>query len=172
MLEWEFKKVPIGKLKVQDANPRQISVHDAKNLQASIETFGMCEPIVVNADMTIIGGHQRYRTAKKLKHTHVDIFKSRTHLDDKQIKELTIRLNRNCGDWDYDVLADRFDVDDLLSWGMTESDLEIEKICEEKPSKPPKIIIDFAESDHLEDAETKIAELLTAYQGSTYRIKR
>lgn len=58
--------VKLSDLKPAAYNPRTISEDEFKGLQASIVAFGFVEPIVVNKDMTIIGGHQRYQVAKKM----------------------------------------------------------------------------------------------------------
>lgn len=174
MVEWIQKKLPLKKMKIQETNPRVLSKHDAESLSESITQFGLCEPLVVNSDMTIIGGHQRYRTLKKLGYKDAPVYMPSEKLDDEQVRELTIRLNRNHGEWNFDMLADRYDVDELLEWGMTEEDLDIQlQVEEDKQSeKPSQIIISFCDQEHIQDAETKISEILTAYQGATYRIKK
>ena len=59
-----IKKIQINKLKPATYNPRQISTKQYNDLKESIETFGLVDPIIVNNDMTIIGGHQRYKIWK------------------------------------------------------------------------------------------------------------
>ena len=53
-------------------------------------------------------------------------------LDEKEVEELNIRLNKNTGDWDFDVLANEFEMGDLLDWGFTEIDLGLYPEDEEK----------------------------------------
>ena len=46
-------------------------------------------------------------------------------LTDKEVEELNIRLNKNTGNWDFDALANRFEVPDLLEWGFDERELQL-----------------------------------------------
>lgn len=57
---------PIQKLKPAEYNPRVISGDEFEGLKESIKTFGLVDPIIVNKDMTIIGGHQRVKAAEAL----------------------------------------------------------------------------------------------------------
>ena len=68
----KIEKIEISKLKPAKYNPRQISTKQYNYLKKSLSKFSLVEPIVVNKDMTIIGGHQRYKICKELKHTEID----------------------------------------------------------------------------------------------------
>jgi hypothetical protein len=46
-------------------------------------------------------------------------------LDEKEVEELNIRLNKNVGEWDFDTLGNEFETSDLLEWGFTEFQLGI-----------------------------------------------
>ena len=56
----KIRNIEISKLKPATYNPRQITKKQVKDLKESIEKFGVVDPIIVNKDFTIIGGHQRY----------------------------------------------------------------------------------------------------------------
>lgn len=152
-MEWKQKTLKLKDLKENAKNPRRITKHDAEHLQRSITRFGVCEPLVVNTDNTIIGGHQRYRTLKKLGYKEVSVYVPDKMLDDKQADELTIRLNRNSGEFDYDILANKFEVDDLLDWGFSDNelDLNIEAIEGTEP--------DDEEIDPPKEAKSKLGDL-------------
>ena len=83
-------------------NPRKISLKDMEDLVADLREFGFVEPIVVNSDMTIIGGHQRVEAAKKLGMTQVPAFM--VDLMPDKAKVLNIALNKIQGEWDYSKL--------------------------------------------------------------------
>lgn len=121
-MKWHIETVDLSYLKNHARNARKLSKHDADHLEKSIESFGLCEPIVANTDGTIIGGHQRARTLKKLKHKTAEVYFPENPLSDQQVDELNIRLNRNAGEWDFDMLANAWDSDDLLDWGFDTSD--------------------------------------------------
>ena len=121
--------VAVGALKHCEYNPRRLSAHDYKTIKESIETFGFVENIVVNSapdrEGIIIGGNQRFEVAKKLGHKEVPVFY--VNIPDLQKeKELSIRLNHASGEWDFDLLANTFEEEDLLSWGFKEEELGLE----------------------------------------------
>ena len=126
----KIEKIEINKLKPATYNPRQISTKQYKDLKSSVEKFGLVDPIVVNKDFTIIGGHQRYKICKELKHKEIDCVV--LDLSKEEERELNIRLNKNTGDFDMDILANEFDIDELVDWGFKHIDLDIniDKITE------------------------------------------
>ena len=117
----KIESIKINKLKPATYNPRQISTKQYNDLKKSLSKFSLVEPIVVNKDMTIIGGHQRYKICKELKHTEIDCVV--LDLSKEEERELNIRLNKNTGDFDMDILANEFDIDELTDWGFKHIDL-------------------------------------------------
>lgn len=126
MFEWKLEQRSIKDLRENPNNPRNLSKHHAKHLQTSLEKFGVCEPIVITPDGLIIGGHQRCKTLKKLGHKTVAVYVASRDLNEEEIAELTIRLNKNTGDWDSEVLANCWDPKKLLEWGFKEEELDID----------------------------------------------
>ena len=118
----------IKDLKPAAYNPRQISTKQYNDLKASVKKFGLVDPIIVNKDMTVIGGHQRLKICKELKHTEIDCVV--LDLSKEEEKELNIRLNKNTGEFDMDILANEFDIDQLIDWGFKHIDigLNIDKL--------------------------------------------
>jgi ParB-like chromosome segregation protein Spo0J len=113
-------------------NPRQISSKQYKDLKESVKKFGLVDPIIVNKDNTVIGGHQRLKVCKELKYVDVDCVM--LDLSKEEERELNIRLNKNTGDFDMDILANEFDIEELTDWGFKHIDLDvnIDKIEEDK----------------------------------------
>lgn len=66
----KIEYVPIDQLKPAEYNPRQMTEKQAKDLEASIRKFGLPEPLIINRHPDrlniIVGGHQRWRIAKKI----------------------------------------------------------------------------------------------------------
>ena len=83
-------------------NPRKISDWEMRKLMRSIEGFGFVEPVVVNKDMTIIGGHQRVEAAKNLGMEQVPCVL--VDLPKNKEKALNLALNRIGGEWDEAML--------------------------------------------------------------------
>ena len=106
-------------------NPRQLKKEQYQNIKESLQRFGFVDSVIINKNKDrkniIIGGHQRVKVAKDLKYTEVPCLELDLSLDKE--KELNIRLNKNVGEWDYDILANLFDFNDLMDWGFTEDDL-------------------------------------------------
>ena len=157
-----IEKIEINKLKPATYNPRQISTKDFKSLKESINKFGLVDPIIVNKCYTIIGGHQRYKICKDL--DYKDIGCIILDLNKEQERELNIRLNKNTGDFDMDILANEFDIDELVDWGFKHIDLDvnIDKIVEEDNSATITI---------KEDDEIKAQELYNNLKKQGYNVK-
>lgn len=103
----ELKVLPISVLKPAEYNPRKKlkpGDKEYKKIKASIEEFGFADPLVVNSDMTIIGGHQRLTVAVDLGYTEVPC--AVVDVDKDREKALNIALNKITGQWDDQLLAD------------------------------------------------------------------
>lgn len=102
-----FEKHPITALIPADYNPRKkLKPGDPEfeKIKTSIEEFGYTDPIIVNGDMTIIGGHQRWSVLKELGYDEVDCVV--VDVDKQSEKALNIALNKITGAWDNEKLAD------------------------------------------------------------------
>lgn len=121
------KNIAITDLKEAEYNPRQISKDDFQQLCRSIKEFGFAEPLVVNQHPSrmnvVIGGHQRLKAARVLGYTKLPCYL--LNLPEEKERELNVRLNRNTGEFDFDILANNFDLEDLLDWGMTARELDL-----------------------------------------------
>ena len=103
----ELKMLPVDVLKPAEYNPRKKlkpGDKEYEKIKNSIEEFGFADPLVVNADMTIIGGHQRLTVAKNLGYTEVPC--AVVDIDKTREKALNIALNKITGAWDETMLAD------------------------------------------------------------------
>lgn len=178
-MKWNLEKRKVKELYEYAKNARTLTKEQAAHLYASIDKFGLCEPIVINQDGTVIGGHQRLRTMRKMGYKEVDVYVPDTPLGEREVEELNIRLNKNSGDWDWDMLGNAWDVSDLLDWGFTEKEMGIAEDVtsdergndEENKSKSCCMTITFMNADHLQEAENKIATIVDAYPGSSIKVK-
>lgn len=103
----ELKVLPISVLKPAEYNPRKKlkkGDKEYKKIMDSIEEFGFADPLVVNADMTIIGGHQRLTVAMDMGYTEVPC--AVVDIDKTREKALNIALNKITGQWDDNLLAE------------------------------------------------------------------
>lgn len=170
---WTLRVCKLDELIPWTKNPRTITKKQALQLEESIRKFGLCEPLVANKDGTLIGGHQRLATLQRLNYTEACVYFSNTQLSQKEKKELALRLNKNHGDWDYDLLANEFDIEELLALGWEEEELGLFDIPEEEPQKKTscKITITFQNVDDLQEAENKIGAIVDTYPGAFYKVK-
>lgn len=143
MIDWHLEVLAIKDLKDHPKNPRQMSKHFVEKLQQNLKKFGLIDKPIVNKDLTIIGGHQRIKILKKMKAKNVECWMSNRQLEESEIDELCIGLNLHQGEWDWDILADQWNMIDLLNHGFSEDKLM--GICEnddeskEKKSKKLKM---------------------------------
>jgi DNA modification methylase len=115
-----MQKVKIKEVKSNTANPRIIKDAKFKQLVQSIKEFPeMLElrPIVVNADMVVLGGNMRLKACidAGLKEVPIIIADS---LDEAKQKEFIIKDNVGFGEWDWNVLANEWEVEELAEWGL------------------------------------------------------
>lgn len=102
----ELKVLPVSVLKPAAYNPRKKlkpGDKEYEKIKNSIEEFGFADPLVVNSDMTIIGGHQRLNVAIELGYTEVPC--AIVDVDKVREKALNIALNKITGAWDDTLLA-------------------------------------------------------------------
>lgn len=91
--KWTNKIIDISKLKPASYNPRKINRKLKPVFEQNLERFGILEPIVVNADYTIIGGHMRYNLYLEKGDTQVEVSVPDRLLNIEEEKELNIKLN-------------------------------------------------------------------------------
>lgn len=117
--------VPADSLNPAKYNPRRWKDSAVQQLTESIKKFGLVDPLIVNSapnrQNIVIGGHFRLHIAKELGIENVPVVFV-TISDVEREKELNLRLNRNTGDWDLELLKE-FDIEALLDVGFDDSDL-------------------------------------------------
>lgn len=126
----QIEKVKLSSLSSAQYNPRvRLRPGDAEyeKLKRSIETFGYIDPIIINADGTIIGGHQRFYVLQDLGYDEIDVVK--LNLDENEERALNVALNKISGEWDEEKLKDllkglKLDDYDFTLTGFEENELD------------------------------------------------
>jgi hypothetical protein len=121
-LKWNLESISIEKLQGFHKNPRLLTNKAYSDLKASLEKFGLIDKPVITHDYTIIGGHQRCKILHDEGETEVECWVPNRKLTDKEVEELNIRLNKNTGEWDFDILANQWETDELYQYGFVEKD--------------------------------------------------
>jgi DNA modification methylase len=112
--------VKIGEVKSNPNNPRIIKDDKFKKLVESVKTFPEMlniRPIVVNSDMVVLGGNMRLRACKEAGLKEIPIIKADT-LTPEQQSEFIIKDNVSGGEWDWDMLANEWNAEELDAWGL------------------------------------------------------
>lgn len=108
MSAMQWKTLSVDALRPAAYNPRKklkAGDKEYEKIKSSILEFGYVEPIIVNYDMTVIGGHQRLTVLKDLGYTEVQCVE--VHIEDEnKVKALNIALNKITGAWNEQLLAD------------------------------------------------------------------
>lgn len=131
-ITWSLRTFKIDELTDYFKNPRSLSRDQFEHLKTSLDKFGMIDKPIINADAahTVIGGHQRLRVLRAQRAKEVECWYPSRELDAKEVEELNIRLNKNTGAWDFDVLANQWEVSELIEWGFEPFELGINNFPE------------------------------------------
>ena len=128
-MKWRTEKRKVSELIPYDVNPRQMTEKQNQDLTDSLTKFDLVEIPVINLNGKLLAGHQRVRVMKMLGKgsEEIDVRVPDKMLSVEDELEYLIRSNKNTGEWDYDILANEFDLVDLEEWGFSADDIEGEK---------------------------------------------
>jgi hypothetical protein len=116
----DIKVVKLSEIKSNPNNPRIIKDDKFRKLVKSIQEFPkMLEirPVVVNADMIVLGGNMRLKACKEAGLKEVPVIFAHDLTEDEQ-KQFIIKDNVGFGEWDWDMIANEWDADELEEWGF------------------------------------------------------
>lgn len=127
--------VKVDSLKVSEYNPRKRDEAATQQLKESVDKYGMVDPLIVNSAPNrkniLIGGHFRLEVAKGLKIQEVPVVYLNIPDIEKE-KELNLRLNKNTGEFDWNLLAN-FDEAFLSGVGFSSEELDEIFFVEDEP---------------------------------------
>lgn len=155
------KSVKIGDVKVNPNNPRLIKDDKfAKLVQSIKELPQMLEirPIVVNSDMVVLGGNMRLKACKEAGLKEVPIIIA-DNLTEEQQREFLIKDNVSGGEWDWNMIANEWDADQLNEWGLDIPDFQPEVNLEAEEDDyeiPDEIQTDIVLGDLFEIGEHRL----------------
>lgn len=159
-------KVKISEIKPNPNNPRLVKDDKFAKLVQSIKDFPeMLElrPIVVNDDMIVLGGNMRLKACKEAGLKEVPIIKA-SQLTEEQQREFIIKDNLGYGEWDWEMIANQWETDKLINWGLDVPEFAVmpseDELIDDLKSKPPTMKITFESPEDLQQAEIDIRELI------------
>ena len=115
-----MERVDIKQVRRNPDNPRIIKDYKFNKLVKSIKEFPQMldlRPIVVNKDMIVLGGNMRLKACEAAGLKEVPVIFA-DNLTEEQQKEFIIKDNSSFGEWDWDILANEWDVDLIQEWGL------------------------------------------------------
>jgi hypothetical protein len=165
-MKWTPKTVPLADLKPAEYNPRRQNKKAKKAFQKNAEEFGNLEPIVVNADGTIIGGHQRYYIAIENGAQEMEVFMPDKPLSQEDEMELNVILNSVTGHTVLDkLLENKLDQATLDELGFREFRLPVVKapdtaVVEQGKQKNPSVLALFFEVDDIIEVKRVLKKII------------
>lgn len=115
--------VKISEIKNNQSNPRLIKDDKFKKLVESIKSFPkMMElrPIIIDDNNIVLGGNMRLKALKEIGYKEIsdNWIKKASDLTEEEKKEFIIKDNVGFGEWEWDTLANEWDEEKLLEWGL------------------------------------------------------
>jgi hypothetical protein len=141
----KIESVKISQLKANPNNPRIIKDDKFEKLVRSIKEFPkMLEirPIVVNNEMIVLGGNMRLKACKEAGLKEVPIIKASDLTEDEQ-RQFIIKDNVSGGEWEWEMLNNDWDVEQLEEWGLDMPDDWEEKT---EPTEPKDLSDEISET--------------------------
>lgn len=176
--QWECRKVKLKDILPNSKNPRTITKEKFERLKKKIEEVGFHSPIKVDNDGVILGGNQRYAALMDMGagELEVPVMYPLFELTERERQEIIITDNISDGEWNMDMLANEFEIEDLAEWGL-DLDWKDEKETDEDGNEVEidvnkvkcKIIFPYSESKDIIDAFLK--EMKDKYPELLYEVQ-
>lgn len=176
-LIWTTQSRKVKELVKYSLNPRKINDTEKRNIQASLNKFGLVEIPVVDTDNTLIAGHQRVEIMMHngQGETDIDVRVPNRKLTEEEFRKYNILSNRQAGMFDEKILKEHYGYNDLIEWGFNASELpktmsyDSDVLYEGKTVGSDKIgfsiRLEFQSKDQLQQFESLIFKLKTVYPG-------
>ena len=163
------QSVKISDVKSNPNNPRLIKDDKFTKLVQSLKDFpemANVRPIVVNQDFVVLGGNMRLKAMKEAGWKEVPV--QVVDWSEEQQKEFIVKDNVGFGEWDWDMLANEWDAEDLEKWGL---DLPVfEEPEAEEETKPISSILTvvFESDEQMQQGEIDLLELIDRKYQAAY----
>ena len=164
-ITWQATNIKLACLKEYPNNPRKITKEMLDKLASHIKEDGYHQRIIVDNDYTIIGGHQRKKALYMAGYddeTEIEVLMPSRKLTPEEIDRLNIRDNLAFGEYDFDVLTERFDMEELLSFGMDKDMLT--------PIFDKAILEEIGAEEEIEVSKEATAKLGDIYMLGSHRL--
>lgn len=152
--------MPLSAIKANPNNPRLIKDDKFHKLVKSIKEFPQMlnlRPIVINSDSIVLGGNMRLKACKEAGLKEVPVILA-DDLSEEQQRQFIIKDNVGYGQWDWDDLANNWNIEDLSEWGLDIPDFAIKKeeAVEDDYEIPDEVKTDIVLGDLFEIGEHRL----------------
>jgi DNA modification methylase len=153
-------KLNIKDIKLNSHNPRDITPEQFAKLKKSLQEFPQMldtRPLVIDENNVVLGGNMRLRVLQDLGFEDVPV-KQVTGWTEEQKKEFIVKDNLSYGMWDWEMLANEWDAEQLEDWGLEIKGWEEEKLeaQEDNFEVPDEIQTDIQLGDIIEIGEHRL----------------
>lgn len=170
-ISWTTEKRKLSDLIPVSYNPRKLSKKQADDLKKSLVKFNLAELPVINADNVLLCGHQRTKILADIegKDFEIEVRVPNRQLDKAEADEYLIRSNQNGGEFDFNLLEEHFEFDDLVEFGFDEDELNFSMEADFEEESPleaeqdegiKEVILEVSCPDEVE-AESLYQELVS-----------
>ena len=155
------EKIKLSKIKKNPNNPRLIKDNKFHKLVKSIKEFPQMleiRPIVVNKDMIVLGGNMRLKACQEAGLKEVPVIQADT-LTAEQQREFIVKDNVGFGEWDWDLIANEWDTEQLDDWGLdlpVDFNVVEEEAEEDNYTEPDNLKVDVVLGDLIEIGEHRL----------------
>lgn len=128
-ISWTNSTRKLSDLKPWARNPRYIKKEEGQHLLNSFDEFNQTELVLIGPDNELYNGHQRLSVLLKAHGPdfEIEVRVCSRKLSEKEREKLTIYLHKGTvGQFDFNVLANEFELDELIAWGFSEKELGID----------------------------------------------
>lgn len=124
-LSWTTEKRKVSALKAYENNPRTITAEMFEKLKGSINDLGYAELVAIDTDNTIVAGHMRVRALIELGRgeEEIEVRVPSRKMTEEEFKRYLVQSNKVVGTWNYETLANLFEIEDLTQWVFTPVEL-------------------------------------------------
>lgn len=152
--------MPLSAIKANPNNPRLIKDDKFNKLVKSIKEFPEMlnlRPIVINSDNIVLGGNMRLKACKEAGLKEVPVILA-DDLSEEQQRQFIIKDNVGYGEWDWDDLANNWNIEDLSDWGLDIPDFAVKEAeaVEDDYEIPDEVKTDIVLGDLFEIGEHRL----------------
>lgn len=117
-IQWVETVMRLDVIRPFERNPRNITEIQFQKLKQSLMEDGYHSRMKVTHDHRLVGGHQRLRALRELGYHEVPVLVPSVPITDEQYIRIMMRDNHNNGTWDFEILANDYDLEWLRGIGL------------------------------------------------------